>query len=218
MNESDEQIPAEYVEGRLDFSNLETPVPRRLYTYKEIGDLHRALKPFLDVGELRQLAIEGGDIYKALRVGEPPRELRQILDTLSVILRPPPREQIRSPSDAAALLMVEMSHLDQEEMRTILLDTKNRVQGIATIYRGTVNTAMIRIGELYKEAIRHNSVAIILAHSHPSGDPQPSPEDILLTRHAVEAGTLLDIECLDHLIIGEGRWVSLRERRLGFSQ
>jgi DNA repair protein RadC len=126
------------------------------------------------------------------------------------------RFQVRSPADAATLLMVEMGHLDQEHLRTVLLDTKNKVQQIATIYIGSLNSAVIRVGEVFKGAIRHNSAALIVAHNHPSGDPTPSPEDVLITRQIVEAGKLLDVDVLDHLVIGRGRYVSMRERGLGF--
>jgi DNA repair protein RadC len=125
--------------------------------------------------------------------------------------------RIRSPADAANLLMPEMGLLEQEHLRVILLDTKNRVIAIPTIYVGSVNTTMIRISELFREAIRRNCPAIIIAHNHPSSDPSPSPEDITVTRQAVEAGKLLDIDVLDHLIIGgANRFVSLKERGLGF--
>lgn len=113
--------------------------------------------------------------------------------------------------------MVEMGHLDQEELRTVLLDTKNRLQGIVTVYKGSLNASMIRVGEVYKDALRRNSAAIIVAHNHPSGQPDPSPEDVLVTREIVAAGRLLDVECLDHLVIGQGRWVSMRERGLGWN-
>ena len=126
------------------------------------------------------------------------------------------RPQIKSPADVASLLMLEMSHLDQEHLRAVLLDTKNRVQEIATIYVGSVNSAQVRIGEVFRDAVRRNSTAMIVAHNHPSGDPSPSPEDILVTRQIVEAGKLLDVDVLDHLIIGRGRYVSMRERGLGF--
>ena len=125
--------------------------------------------------------------------------------------------QIRSPADAANLVMGEMSLLEQEHLRTILLDTKNHVVAIPTIYVGSVNTTMIRISELFREAIRRNCPAMIIVHNHPSGAPDPSPEDVQVTRQAVEAGKLLDIECLDHIIVGSGgRFVSLKERGLGF--
>jgi DNA repair protein RadC len=126
------------------------------------------------------------------------------------------RPQIKSPADVAALLLLEMGHLEQEQLRAVLLDTKNRVQEIATIYVGSVNSAQVRVGEVFRDAIRRTSAAIIVAHNHPSGDPTPSPEDILVTRQIVEAGKLLDVDVLDHLVIGRGRYVSMRERGLGF--
>ena len=128
------------------------------------------------------------------------------------------RLQIKSPSDAAQLLMLEMSHLDQEHLRTILLDTKNRVQTIHTVYIGNLSSSMVRPGEVFKEAIRRNSASLIVVHNHPSGDATPSPEDVLVTREIVQAGELLDCQVLDHLIIGQGCFVSLRERGLGFER
>ena len=97
-----------------------------------------------------------------------------------------------------------------------LLDTKNHVVAIPTIYVGSVNTTMIRVSEVFREAIRRNCPAIIVAHNHPSSDPTPSPEDVAVTRQIVEAGKLLDIEPLDHLIICKTQFVSLKERGLGF--
>jgi DNA repair protein RadC len=126
------------------------------------------------------------------------------------------RRQIKSPADIADLLLLEMSHLDQEQLRTVLLDTKNRIQAISTVYIGSLNTSMVRVGEVFKEAVRRNSSALIVVHNHPSGDATPSPEDVLVTREIVQAGKLLDTDVLDHLIIGHGVWVSLRERGLGF--
>jgi len=125
--------------------------------------------------------------------------------------------QIRSPTAMAGLCMLEMGDLEQEHLRVISLNTKNVISAITTVYVGSLNCAIVRIGELFREAVRHNSAAVILVHNHPSGDPAPSPEDALVTRQAVEAGKLLDIEVLDHLVIGKGRFVSMRERRLGFA-
>ncbi len=135
-----------------------------------------------------------------------------------LLAEPGERLQIKSPADVVQLLMVEMSHLDQEHLRTICLDTKNRVQTVATVYVGSLNASLVRVGEIFKEAIRRNSAAIIVSHNHPSGDPTPSPEDILVTREIISAGKMLDIEVLDHLVIGQGRFVSMRERGLGFGR
>jgi DNA repair protein RadC len=130
---------------------------------------------------------------------------------------PDQRVQIRSPTDAAQLMMIEMSQLDQEHLRTICLDTKNRVLKIQTVYVGSLNSSIVRVGEVFKEALRLNSAAVIVVHNHPSGDPSPSSEDVAVTKQIVEAGTVLEIEVLDHLVIGHGRFVSMRERGLGFS-
>ncbi len=127
------------------------------------------------------------------------------------------RPQITSPADAANMLMLEMGSLEQENLRIILLDTKNRVLRSPTIYIGNVNSSIIRVGEVFREAVRENATALIIAHNHPSGDPTPSPEDIHVTRSFVEAGILLGIEVLDHVIIGHQRFVSLKERGLGFN-
>ncbi|MFN2224744.1 MAG: RadC family protein, partial [Anaerolineae bacterium] len=129
---------------------------------------------------------------------------------------PEERPQIRSPADAANMVMSEMSWLEQEHLKVMLLDTKNRVLGTPTVYIGSLNTSMVRVGELFREAIRANCASLIVVHNHPSGDPTPSPEDVAVTRQIAEAGKLLDIELLDHLIIGQQRFVSLKERGLGF--
>jgi DNA repair protein RadC len=130
---------------------------------------------------------------------------------------PDERPQIRSPADAANIVMSEMSLLDQEHLCTMLLDTKNRVVATPTIYVGSLNTSLIRVGELFREAIRANCASLIVLHNHPSGDPTPSPEDVAVTRQIVDAGKLLDVEVLDHLVIGRQRFVSLKERGLGFA-
>ncbi len=126
------------------------------------------------------------------------------------------KPQLCSPTDVAQLLMAEMSHLEQEHFRVLYLDTRNRLLGSETLYVGSLNAAHIRVGEVFRGAVRRNCAAIIVAHNHPSGDPTPSPEDVAVTRELVTAGKLLDIEVLDHLIIGHQCFVSLRERGLGF--
>jgi DNA repair protein RadC len=134
-----------------------------------------------------------------------------------VVEAPEERPAIHSPADAANLVQYEMSALEQEELRVILLDTRNRVMDITSVYRGSLNSSQVRVGELFKTAVRRNCAALIVVHNHPSGDPAPSPDDIAITRAIVQAGKLLDVDVLDHLVIGRGRFVSLKERGLGFS-
>lgn len=129
---------------------------------------------------------------------------------------PEERPAIHSPADAAALVQYEMSALEQEELRVLLLDTRNRVLSTSKVYQGSLNSSQVRVGELFKAAIRASAAAIIVIHNHPSGDPAPSPDDVTVTRAIVQAGKLLDITVLDHLVIGRGKFVSLKERGLGF--
>jgi DNA repair protein RadC len=129
---------------------------------------------------------------------------------------PAERPTVTSPADAANLLMAEMSLLEQEHLRLILLDTRNHVLAAPTVYIGSLNTSVVRVGELFRAALRENAAALIVVHNHPSGDPSPSPEDVRVTSQIVEAGKLLDIDVLDHIIIGHQRYVSLKERSLGF--
>jgi DNA repair protein RadC len=133
-----------------------------------------------------------------------------------LVASPHERPQIKSPADAANLLMLEMGLLQQEQLRVMLLDTRNRVLATHKMYVGNLNTSVVRVGEIFREAIKANSAALIVVHNHPSGDPTPSPEDVAVTEQIVQAGRLLNIEVLDHLIIGRQRFVSLKERGLGF--
>ncbi|MEA2524673.1 MAG: repair protein RadC [Thermomicrobiales bacterium] len=133
-----------------------------------------------------------------------------------VALGPDQRPMIGSPDDVVNLVGIEMATLDQEQLRVVVLDTKHRVLAIRTIYQGSVNQAQVRIAEVFREAIRHNAVALIAVHNHPSGDPTPSAADVALTAELARAGDLLDVDVLDHLIIGRGRHSSLRRLGLGF--
>ena len=124
---------------------------------------------------------------------------------------------INSPADAAALIQYEMATFEQERFRVLLLDTRNQVLHIYDVYQGSLNSSQVHVGEVFKEAIRWCAASILIAHNHPSGVESPSPDDVAVTRALVQAGKLLEIEVVDHLVIGNGRWVSLRERGLGFS-
>lgn len=146
-------------------------------------------------------------------------KLKATLEIASRVLAmgPDQRPQIASPDDVVNLVAIEMAALEQEQLRVVLLDSKHRVQSIRTIYQGSVNQAQVRIGELFREAIRGNAVAVVIVHNHPSGDPTPSGADVALTAEVVKAGDLLGIEVLDHLIIGRGRHTSMRRLGLGFA-
>ena len=133
-----------------------------------------------------------------------------------LLAAPEDRPVVRSPTDVAQLLMAQMGHLKQEHFRVVFLDTRNRVLDSETVYVGSLNASYIRVAEVFREAVTRNCAAVIVAHNHPSGDPTPSPEDVAVTRQLVAAGKLLDIEVLDHLVVGMQRFVSLRERGLGF--
>lgn len=112
--------------------------------------------------------------------------------------------------------VLEMSTLSHEEIRIILLDSAQQIISIATIYRGTAYATVVRTGEIYRQALLYNSSSIILVHNHPSGDPSPSLEDVELTQALVAAGHLLDIQLIDHIIIGRKGWRSLKQMGLGF--
>ena len=125
----------------------------------------------------------------------------------------PNGRQVRCPEEIADLLAPEMEALPQEQLRVVLLDTRNRVVDEVMIYQGSVHTAAVaRMAELFRDAVIANAPNIVLVHNHPSGDPSPSPEDVKLTKDAAQAAQLLSIDILDHVIIGDGRFVSLKEQ------
>jgi DNA repair protein RadC len=130
--------------------------------------------------------------------------------------QPEERTRITSPADAANLLMAEMMGYEQEHFVALVLNTRSQVLAMPTIYKGTVNAMTIRTAEVFRPCVQANASALIIAHNHPSGDPSPSPEDVRTTQTLVKAGQQLDIELLDHLVIGHNRYVSLKERQLGF--
>ena len=162
--------------------------------------------------DFEELARERGvGVAKAARV----KAGLELANRLAAI-RGDDRPQIVSPDDVVDLIGMEMAALEQEQLRTVLLDTKHRVVALRTIYQGSANQANVRIGEVFRDAVRVNAVAMIVVHNHPSGDPTPSSADIVLTTEISRAGKMLDIDVLDHLIIGRARHVSLRRLGLGF--
>jgi DNA repair protein RadC len=121
------------------------------------------------------------------------------------------RYRISTPADAANLVMLDMAYLDTEQIRILLLDAKGQLVEKASLYQGTANSSVLRAAEVFRPAVIRNCPGLILCHNHPSGDPTPSKEDIETTRQLVEAGRILDIELVDHIIIGHQRFVSLKE-------
>jgi DNA repair protein RadC len=204
-----------------------------------ITDLHEAERPRERLSALGPQALSSAELLAILlRVGVAGENAVQVGQRLNqhgigeakaaqikaaielgrrlTIESPEERPTINSPADAAALLQYEMSALEQEHLRVILLDTRNHVLDTVEVYRGSVNSSQVRVGEVFKAAVRRGAPAVIVVHNHPSGDPTPSPDDVAVTRAFVQAGKLLDVDVLDHLVIGQGRYVSLKERGLGF--
>jgi DNA repair protein RadC len=131
---------------------------------------------------------------------------------------PAGRWSIRSARDVADRLVLQMGRLEREELRVVLLNTKNIVLRVETVYQGNVSSSLVRVGELFRDAVRLNASGLILVHNHPSGDPTPSPDDLHLTAEALAAGRLLDIAVLDHVVVGHDAWISLRDRGVAFDR
>jgi DNA repair protein RadC len=179
---------------------------RLLQTFGGISGIHRASFAELSAQKGIKLA-KAAQLKAAIELGR-----RLLLES------PEERPAVHTPADAAELVQYEMTALEQEELRVLLLDSRNRVLHIEAVYRGSVNSSQVRVAEIFKTAIRRNATNLIVIHNHPSGDPTPSPDDVAITRAILQAGELLDIKLLDHIIIGSGRFVSLKERGLGFTQ
>lgn len=174
---------------------------------RELGGLHGIQKAsFAEICNIRGLGpAKAAQLKAAIELGR-----RLVIDV------PELNGAISSPADAADLVQYEMQGLIQEQLWVILLDTRNRKIFIDKVYVGSLNSSMVRVGELFRSAIQRSAASVILVHNHPSGDATPSPEDVALTRMAVRAGKLMDIEVLDHLVIGQGRFVSMKDKGLGF--
>jgi DNA repair protein RadC len=181
---------------------------RLLQDFGGLLGLHRAT--FQEVCQERGLGnAKAAQVKAALEIGV---RLQSLLSNNDVDVR----LIIHRPDDAAELVKYEMATFTQEHLWVLLMDTRNRVLEIERLYKGSLNSSMVRVGELFRSAIQRSAASIILVHNHPSGDPNPSPEDVALTRSAVQAGKLLDIEVLDHLVIGTGKFVSLKQLGMGF--
>jgi len=126
-------------------------------------------------------------------------------------LEPEELLQVNGPRDVAGLLMGEMRYLDREHFKVVLLNAKHRVMDVVTVSVGCLDSSLVHPREVFKECLRRNSACIILVHNHPSGDPTPSAEDIAITRRLTSSGLILGIDVLDHIIVGDNRYSSLKE-------
>jgi DNA repair protein RadC len=174
---------------------------------------HDGLAGLARASELELAAIPGVGAAKAARL-----VAAFELGRRSLADWPAGRWTVRTPSDVADRLVLQMGRLEREELRVVLLNTKNVVLRVATVYVGNVSASLVRVGELFRDAVRLDAAGVILVHNHPSGDPTPSPDDLHLTAEALAAGRLLDVELLDHLVVGHDAWVSLRDRGVAFDR
>jgi DNA repair protein RadC len=180
-----------------------------------VGLAQRILK---ETSGLRGLAEKNQDELTQIK-GIGPAKVAQIKGALELgkrLYEAKRRENktIRTPEDAAQFVMAEMRYLDREQLRVLCLDSKNHVIANSAISVGTANASLAHPRECFKEAVRRSAVAVIFVHNHPSGDPTPSSEDVQLTKQLKSAADVLGIDLLDHIIIGDGVWMSLKERGL----
>lgn len=168
----------------------------------EIGSLRRLTE--VSVNELTQ--IKGVGLAKAVQIKAGVELGRRVARKRQQIVA------IRSPQDAVDYLM-EILRLDQQEtFYCLYLNTKNHIIFEKAVFVGSLNTSIVHPREVFKEAVKWSAASIIVSHNHPSGDPTPSREDIEVTKRLKQAGDILGIECLDHLIIGDGQYISLKEK------
>ncbi|SCW46233.1 DNA repair protein RadC [Paenibacillus tianmuensis] len=204
--------------GAQALSNAELlAILLRTGTYKESA-VHVAQRLLIQCGGLRMLTdmsmeqlteIKGIGEAKALQIQagiELGRRLARSTMNETVT--------IRSPQDVAALLMEDLRYLQKEHFVCLFLNTKNHVIGQETLSMGSLNASIVHPREVFRAAIKRSSASIVCAHNHPSGDPTPSPEDVEITKRLVQAGEIVGIDVLDHIVIGDKRYVSLKE--LGF--
>ncbi len=217
-----EERPRERLQlyGARALSNVELlAIALRTGTQREnaISLAQRVLNQFGNLGRLVHASVQelcqvpGIGIAKAAQI-----KAALELGRRAVLMTNADRPQVTSPSDAAALFASRLTTDLQEHLLVMSLDTRHRLVRIVDVYKGTVNAANIRMAEVFREAIRDNATAVIIAHNHPSGDLAPSPQDVRFTEDAIRAGKMLDIQVLDHLVISGDAFLSMRERGLGF--
>lgn len=168
-----------------------------LERFKSLREIKEEL-PLLDITKVQKLKLEAF-FNMAIRFS---KENRQII------------KKITSPGEVSNLLMDEMKFLQKEEFRILILDTKNQITKVETISIGTLNASIVHPRDVFKSALLNSANSIILTHNHPSGDPTPSNEDISITNRLIDAGNLIGIKVLDHIILGDNRYISFKEKNL----
>ncbi len=225
--------PAEVVEGRIIAPHPTKTLRERLqrqgaYTLTNSELLTVVLQParweltthldtLLASYTLQELSqADFGQLRHEFQLGEAKAtQLQAMIEVARRFTLSPPEEKLHviTPRDAYEILKPDMEHLDHEEMRVLVLSTKNAMVANERLYQGTVNSTVVRAAEIYRSAVARKCPGILLAHNHPSGDPTPSTEDITVTEQLIQAGNVLDIDLVDHIIIGRNnRFVSLKER------
>lgn len=182
---------------------------------KRESAVHLAGKILKECGSLRNLLDMSMNELTAIKGIGPAKavQLRAGIELGRRIVRSGQGEivTVRKPQDAANYVMEELRYLKKEHFVCLFLNTKNHIIARETLSVGTLNASLVHPREVFRAAVKAGSASIICVHNHPSGDPMPSPEDITLTKRLVEAGELMGIEVLDHLVIGDGRFISLKE-------
>ncbi|MEW6188921.1 MAG: DNA repair protein RadC [Actinomycetota bacterium] len=175
----------------------------------------RILSEFESLGNLSGASLEELSKIDGVGLAKAAKVLASLeLGRRLVLALPFKRTVISAPEDVVDLLMPEMRYLDKEHFKALILNTKNEILRIVEISVGSLNSSIVHPRELFKTAIKHSGSALIVVHNHPSGDASPSSEDIALTKRLVKAGEILGIDVLDHIILGDGRFTSLKERGL----
>jgi len=171
---------------------------RLLFDFGGLDGLHRASFPEL-------CKVEGIGPAKAAQLKAAIEVGRRI-----ATIKPQERRLISSPQDVADQVQYKMAVLEQEELWVLLLDTRNHHIRTVQLYRGSLNASTVRPAEIFKHGIRNNAASLIIVHNHPSGDPSPSPEDVNLTRMLIEAGKMLELPVLDHVVVGSRGTASIK--------
>ena len=169
-----------------------------LFQFGGLDGLHRA--SFIELCKVEGIGpAKAAQIKAAIEVG------RRISQS-----KPEERRLISSPQDVADQVQYKMAALEQEELWVLLLDTRNHHIRTVQLYKGSLNASTVRPAEIFKSGIRYNAASLIIVHNHPSGDPTPSPEDVNLTRMLIEAGKLLELPVLDHVVVGSRGFLSIK--------